>query len=294
MSSAAWLRSRLGRAAVCVPGRPVRTPPAGTSRPLIRIEDHRGFVALPKSCGENSGREHELCDETSRVLWRGTLRRALPVADADAIWRSPCALHRDRVCCAPSGCQRISRLGRRSRLARRARHRNGCRAIGSAARLAGAWTDARAGIVAVQSVWCRRGRLAAITPAVEAGHGPAAVFSSLSRVHRALTRCRHDFHRRAARRSTSHHPIGVAAILCSLRTRRTCPTFLTCSGDELDSRQGRIYLIKDMLEQTTGDRSRSACGSLPVLPVVHDVSVRRELHASSIPRTSSKPIAGRG
>ena len=51
----------------------------------------------------------------------------------------------------------------------------------------------------------------------------------------------------------------------------TCPTYVLL-GDELDSPRGRIYLIKDMLEN---DRPATRGGRpprrpLPVLPRLHD------------------------
>ena len=61
----------------------------------------------------------------------------------------------------------------------------------------------------------------------------------------------------------------------------TCPTYVLL-GDELDSPRGRIYLIKDMLEN---GRAASATvvpahRPLPFLPRLHDhVPVERALHA---------------
>ena len=72
-----------------------------------------------------------------------------------------------------------------------------------------------------------------------------------------------------------------ACVHCGFCTA-TCPTYVLL-GDELDSPRGRIYLIKDMLEN---DRPADGGGGqayrpLPVLPVLHDhLPLRRELHAS--------------
>ena len=80
-----------------------------------------------------------------------------------------------------------------------------------------------------------------------------------------------------------------ACVHCGFCTA-TCPTYVLL-GDELDSPRGRIYLIKDMLEN---DKPASQCAGrqahrpLPVVPVLHDhLSVRRPLHASGRPRAKA-------
>ena len=81
-----------------------------------------------------------------------------------------------------------------------------------------------------------------------------------------------------------------ACVHCGFCTA-TCPTYVLL-GDELDSPRGRIYLIKDMLEQARPATRRrgQAYRPLPVVPCLHDhLSVRRALHASG----RSRPRAHR-
>ncbi len=77
-----------------------------------------------------------------------------------------------------------------------------------------------------------------------------------------------------------------ACVHCGFCTA-TCPTYALL-GDELDSPRGRIYLIKEMLENDRAGRQEEVvkhidrCLSCLVL---HDhLSVRRALHASGRPR----------
>ncbi len=67
---------------------------------------------------------------------------------------------------------------------------------------------------------------------------------------------------------------------CGLCTA-TCPTYVLL-GDERDSPRGRIYLIKDMLEDNAPAQLRGPDPRrpLPVVPVLHDdLPERRRLHA---------------
>ena len=78
----------------------------------------------------------------------------------------------------------------------------------------------------------------------------------------------------------------------------TCPTYVTL-GNELDSPRGRIYLIKDMLENgRPADRGdRHPYRPLPVLPRLHDdLPVRRRTTCiwSTMPAPiSRRPTGGR-
>ena len=72
-----------------------------------------------------------------------------------------------------------------------------------------------------------------------------------------------------------------ACVHCGFCTA-TCPTFLL-TGDELDSPRGRIYLIKEMLENERAADARTTrpYRPLPLLSFLHDdLSVERALHAS--------------
>jgi glycolate oxidase iron-sulfur subunit len=76
-----------------------------------------------------------------------------------------------------------------------------------------------------------------------------------------------------------------ACVHCGFCTA-TCPTYQVLH-DELDSPRGRIYLIKDMLENGRPCRMRRRCKPyrpLPVVPGLHDdLPLGGALHASGRP-----------
>ena len=76
-----------------------------------------------------------------------------------------------------------------------------------------------------------------------------------------------------------------ACVHCGFCTA-TCPTYVLL-GDELDSPRGRIYLIKDMLENdrpATREVVKHIDRCLSCLVLHDDLPVGRELHASRRPR----------
>ena len=82
-----------------------------------------------------------------------------------------------------------------------------------------------------------------------------------------------------------------ACVHCGFCTA-TCPTYVLL-GDELDSPRGRIYLIKDMLEndRPADCRGRQAHRPLPLVPCLHDdLPVGRALHAPR--RSCARPHRG--
>ena len=133
--------------------------------------------------------------------------------------------------------------------------------------------------------------LAALTRRVKESFDPKGVFGAGANVCRGLMQTSFTLAQLADPDISEADKILRACVHCGFCTA-TCPTYVLL-GDELDSPRGRIYLIKDMLEN---DRPASARGgeayrSLPLVPGLHDdLSVRCALHA---PRRSC-PRAYRG